>query len=464
MSYKSQAQNVTLLQELAELREDLRTVLSGEFMTNVNAVSAALDAGDDAPEDSVSADLLDRVVQQANTLFAAVNDLVRSVAPHLGRLASSPDLSDYDLCIAKWNEYLHANSQNVESSGLTISATCTANGSNVGTGKIVAGLTDAESLVMDIGHIETKTIRCTQDATQGATAGAEVFTIFGANAVGNLWDALGSGNGQGYVGLYGKGSKEYPTTVKQAAQTIKSVGAARGAGNIIKNGDFEVAISGTGTTKLQDWTISSGDSTLVQASTAGTDLINGTYCIKNTANFLMYQNIANSDMKAGHPYAIGCKLRTINGGAGTVTGTFTIKVKSRDDVTTYATLTQDISTLAVNTNEQPALVYFVLPKQHKDLKVVVELASLGGTAAVDTLAIDDVILSEAVLVDGGRAIAIHDGSNINSSGMVTGRWKYNDEYTTATTGPYTGTNQRQFNELFGRYVKHDAAAATWTDF
>lgn len=464
MAYKSQAQNVTLLQELVELREDLRTVLSGEFMTNVNAVSAAIDAGDDAPEDSVSADALDRVVASANALFAAVNELVRTVAPHLGRLAGAADLSDYDLCIAKWNEYLHANAQNVEVSGLTISATCTANGSNVGTGKIIAGLTDGESLVMDIGHIETKTIRCTQDATQGATAGAEVFSIIGTNTVGNLWDALGSGNGQGYTGIYGKGSKEWTSAVKQAAQTLKSAGASRGAGNIVKNGDFEVAISGTGTTKLQDWTISAGDTTVSNGTTAGTDLINGATCIKTTGNFTAYQNIANSDMKAGNPYAIGVKLRTINGGAGTVTGTFTVKVMSRDGVTTYATLTQAIGSLSVNTNEQPALVYFVLPKQHKDLKIVIELASIGGTAATPTLAIDDVILSEATVVDGGRAIAIHDGSNINSSGMVTGRWKYNDEYTTATTGPYTGTNQRMFNELFGRYVKHDAAAATWSDF
>jgi hypothetical protein len=466
MAVKSQAQCVTLLAELAELREDMRAVLAGEFMTNVNAVSAAIDAGDDVAEDTVSDNALKQVVADANTLFASINNLVRTVAPHLGRLAGAANLTDYDLCIAKWNEYLHANAQNVEVSGLSVSATMTANGSNVGTGKVIAGLTDAESLVMDIGHIETKTIRCTMDATQGATAGREIFTIFGTtNASLNLWDALGSGSGQGYAGIWGKGSKEWPSNVKQSNVTIRSCGAARGAGNIIKNGDFEVAIgSATGTTKLQDWTISSGDATMVQASTAGTDLVAGTYSLKNTTNFLMYQNIALSDVKAGNPYALSIKGRTINGGAGTVTGTLTVKIKSRDDVTTYATLTQAIGSFSVNTNELTALVYFVLPKQHKDLKVVVELASIGGTAATPTLAIDDVMFTEAEIVDGGRAIAIHDGSNINSSGMVTGRWKYNDEYTTVTGGSYTGTNQRQFNELFGRYVKHDAAAATWTDF
>lgn len=464
MAFKSQANCVTLLSELAELREDMRVVLAGEFMTNVNAVSVAIDAGDDAPEDAVSMALLDRAVADAERLFQTIGELVRSVAPHLGRLASAPDLGDYDACIAKFNEYLHTNAQNVEVSGLAVSATMTANGSNVGTGKVIAGLTDAESLVLDIGHIETKTIRCTLDATQGATAGSEIFTIFGANASGRLWDNRGSGSGRGYAGIYGKGSKEWPSTVKQANQTLKSIGPSRGAGNIIKNGDFEVAVSGTGTSKLQDWTISSGDATLVTAVTAGTDLINGVTCVKNTTNFLMYQNIANSDVKAGNPYAISIKGRTINGGAGTVTGNLTVKVKSRDDVTTYATLTQAIGSFAVNTNEQTALVYFVLPKQHKDLKVVVELASIGGTAATPTLAIDDLIISDATIVDGGRGIAIHDGSNINASGMVTGRWKYNDEYTTATAGAYTGTNQRQFNELFSRYVKHDAAAATWVDF
>lgn len=464
MAVKTLAENVTLLQKVVAMRENARSFGAYNLTTDANAVSAAIDAGDDVPEDTETGNKLEAVIKAYEDFFKKFDDLFNSVLPHLGRLAGSPSLQDTDLCVAKWNEYLHTNSLSIESSGLTISATLTANGSNVGTGKMAACVVDAESLVPDVGHIETKTIRCTKDATQGATAGREEFTIYGTdNANKRAWEDKGSAVGQGYTGVYGKGSKEWPANIQIAQSKLTSVGAASGAGNLLLNGDFETAISGTGTAKLDSWTISTGDTTLTQASTAGTDLIAGVYSLKTTANCKFYQNVANSKVKAGCAYAIGGKLRTINGGSGTVTGTLTIKVMSRDDATTYATFTQAIGSLTVNTNEQPALATFVLPKAHKDLKVEVELASIGGTAATPTLAIDDVIFSEAILVDGGRAIAIHDGSNVNASGMTTGRWKYNDEYTTATTGSYTGLVERAFNEIRGRYVKHNSSPVTFVD-
>lgn len=462
MAYKTEAEIVTLIQQFTVLRENAKAVLPAYVMRDVNNASTALDAGDDTDEDKQSQIALDRVVAQADALMRAVDDAWRSLAPHIGRLVGAANLNDPDLCIAKFHDYLIANSKNVESRGLTKFTSFSAGGSNAGAG--VTGIlnTDLDSTSMDISHVETITLRCTQDATQGASAGREVFSITGSQSTNKrAWEEGGSGDAGPYQASYGRGLHEFPPNVKQASGQITVVGGSRAAGNLIRNGDFETPISGSGTAKLSDWTISSGDTTVVQASTAGTDLINGTYCIKTTGNFSMYQN--TTDLKAGLPYGLSIKARTINGGAGTVTGTLTVTVKSQDDVTTYATVSVTIGSLTVNTNTQSTMTTFILPQAHKPLKFVVALASIGGTAATPTLAIDDVICSEGVVWDGGRSIFIHDGSNLNSSGMVVSRFKYNDYFTGATTDAATGLIQLAFNQTMGRWVDHDSSAATFSD-
>lgn len=466
MAYKTAAENITLLNALLAVRVICRRFLAGAFTLAMNAVTTANEAGDPTNEDDATEQSVASAFGQSDQFYAAVDSLCASVIPHLGRLASASDVNNADVALSAFNDYLTTNSKSVQRQDWAAKFTSmSAGGSNVGTGLVGVLNTDGQSLDMDISHVETLTIKCIQDQSGGSTAGRETFSISGAQGTNRrAYERGGSGPSGQYVGAYGAGVNEWPASILQTPAQMQCAGASVAAGNLLTNGDFETAISGTGTTKLNGWTISSGDSTLVQASTAATDLINGTYSIKTTGNFLMYQLDSTNKMKGGKAYSISTKVRPINGGAGTVTGTLTVKVKSVDDVTTYATHTVTVGSITVNTNGHNALTNFVLPAGVKQLKTVVELASIGGTAATPTVALDDVIISEMQIVDGGRAIAIHDGSNITSStGMVTGRFKLNDLFTGATTAPTVGEAQRLFNELFARYVKHASSPTDWVD-
>jgi len=477
MSYKSEAQVTTLLQEYVRIRNNIQAALSGQFTTDVNSVSDAINAGDDTLEDKLSLQALDRLIRKGEEWAQEADTFFTSVIPHIGRLIGAPNLYDTQAVISKFNDYLVDTNEYIESRGLTKFSALTADPGNTGTPKSVVLNTDPASIDADISHIETLTFRCTQDATQGATSGKEVLQISGEdNSSIRYWDVgvAGSGTNGTFKGSYGAGQNEWPATVIQANGEIAITGSARAAGNKIVNGDFETPISGSGTSKLSSWTFTSGDTVVVQAETAGTDLISASagtdsnggqpYSLKTTGNFSMYQNLPDSELIAGQPYALSVKIMPINGGSGTVTGTFTVTVKSRDDATTYATVSITVGSQSVNTVYHSDLTSFILPYGAKPLKVVVALASIGGTAATPTVAFDDVILGDMVLVE-GRAIAFHDGQTVNSSEMVVGRVKYNDLFTAQTLSTEAGITQIAFNEVFQRYLRHQTGShiGQWND-
>lgn len=465
MAYKTESQVIDILQAMILLRTDMRTSLNGTFLTDVNGVLTTLDPGDPTDEDSATEQKVADLLAEADRFYNAIDDLIRTIIPHIGRLVSASDPNNPDIVLSALNDYLTTGGKSVLTQDFAAKFTSlTPGGSNVGTGKTQVLNTDGQSLDMNISHVETLTFKCIQDATQGAVAGRELFSVQGTQAA-NLraWQRGGSGLSSQYVGAYGNGVNEWPPTIKQVQAQYTCIGASSAAGNLVTNGDFEQPIVGTGTAKLPGWTLNGSHAVVVQASTAGTDLINGAYCIKTTGTFSMYQNDLTSKLKQGVPIGLSIKGRPINGGAGTVTFTGHVKVMSTDDATTYATHTFTNADFTVNVNGQTTPTLFVLPVGAKPCKVVVDITAMGGTAATPTLALDDVIVSEASIVDGGRAIAIHDGSNINDSGMLVGRFKFNDLFTGATTAPTVGEMQRIFNELFGRYVKHANPAVTWSD-
>ena len=459
---KSKAETRTLIRAIVDMGINLRTYLQTDFETDYEALSTALAAGGDEPEDDFQLQRLATMKGSAQAFYSSWVQMMFSIHPTLGRLASSPDLSDYQQNIDSFNDYLHTGGESVEERGIVPFSSMTAGGSNYGTGKILVHTTGANGEKLDISHLETLTLKCISDFFSGSSLGREEFSIYGEALAGYNWnsvDAGGTAKTGGFAYTYGKGLKDFSPRQEflKSGDTIKSVNGSTSSGNLVNNGDFETAITGSGTTKLPEWVISSGDSTLTQEST---NEIKGDFSIKATGNFTMYQNVTNQDKfhaKSIHGMAI--MVRTDNGGAGTVTGTLTFKVKSQDDATAYETITVDLSTL---TPGNPGTVYhatetFVLPETAKPLKFEIVLASIGGTAADPTVVIDEVVCVPMPIVDGGRAIAIISGVN---------DWRYNDYFDGETTLMATsnpGEIQRAINEVFQRFLKHSAAGSYWSD-
>jgi hypothetical protein len=473
MAYKTESEVVALFKAMLVLRLNTRATLSSFLVNDVNNIKTALDPGDETDEDSASEQALSDLLAQADQFFDQVDTVVGTIIPHIGRLVGASDINNFDIVLSAWNDYLHANAKSVKTQDFVKFSSMSAGGSNVGTGKVTVLNTDGQSLDMNISHVETLTFKCIQDSTQGAVAGREVFSISGAQSTNRrAWERGGSGPSGQYVGGYGAGVKEWPPSVQQARGNATNTdsgnftccGASVASGNLISNGDFEIPISGSGNSKLANWTFTSGEATTVQASTAGTDLINGSYCLKATAMFSMYQKDLTNKLKQGVPLGLSIKCRPINGGSGTVTFTGHVKVMSTDDVTTYATHTFTDADFTVNLNGQSSPTVFVLPVGAKPCKVVVDLTAIGGSAATPTVAFDDVIVGEAPIVDGGRAVAIHDGSNVNDAGMLVGRFRFNDLFTGATAAPTVQSEAQRFvNERFSRYVKHNSSPVTFVE-
>lgn len=116
---KTKAQTKTLWDELDELLVDTVTYLDGELTTNLDAVSAAIDAGSDEPEDEVSRAKLALAWKAAGDLHAALVNLYKCLPPYLGRYAGCASLSDPEKCIAAFHDKITADNEHVESAGFT---------------------------------------------------------------------------------------------------------------------------------------------------------------------------------------------------------------------------------------------------------------------------------------------------------------------------------------------------------
>lgn len=116
---KSKAQLKTLWDELDELLDDTETYLSGEFTTNVNAVSSAIDSGTDEPEDELARDRLKAVWSAAGTFWSSLVELHKVLPKYLGRYAGATSLEDPAKCFAAFHDKITAENEHVESRGFT---------------------------------------------------------------------------------------------------------------------------------------------------------------------------------------------------------------------------------------------------------------------------------------------------------------------------------------------------------
>jgi len=453
---------VTLIQEITALMVNYQAYASGNFLTDFDDVSDAIDAGDDAPEDQTIYTALNNVQNAMGSVWSAMLELARSAAPALGRLASCPNLNDPQLCLDYFVQYMVDNSETILDGGIEKDTSTSITGTSAGAGACKMLSTDINSNKIDVGHTEDLTLFCIRDYSQGSTAGAELFEIRGEDNSGKRpWEEGGSGtNGASYDYPYGNVRADFGPDIRRAVSgaSLAAIGPSSSAGNLISNGDFESAISGTGSTKLPSWTISSGDTAVSQitAATSSNEAINGTYSIEVNDNFKMDHFFSQGRLKPRTAYGLAVKLTRKT----SADGTLTVKIMDADEGTTHATLTQAVGSLSNDTVTLVSINPFLIPDNAEDLKVQVQLAS----NTTGELIIDDVMCGPATLVD-GYFLAIYDGTYLNTSGYAQGRFKNGDQFVIQTTAGTAGEGEIQeyfVNRPWGRYFPSDESP-TWAD-
>lgn len=454
MAVRSETEVLDLVRAITKLGNRYHTFLTGNCATDLDALETELAVGDQVPENAAMTSAMAQFVSQLGVAFESWKQLVAASAPALGRLASCPDLTDADLCFDYFAKYGVDNSKEIEKRGYTKDTATTVSGS--GAGKATIASTDLNGDIIDIGHVEDFVLECDRDYSDGTQAGREEFLIRGEDGGQYPWDENGSALSKSYNYDYGQVDTDFSSEQPRAGSgdKIQSLGPASGGGNLIKNGNFETPISGTGATKLSQWNITTGDTTITEEST---DPINGSYSLDASADFVMEHLLAQGRVKSGVFYGLGLKVER----KSSATGSVTVKVMDRDEGTTHGTLTIDVSTLTNDTPVVSTNAPFFIPKDAEDLKVVIELSSL----AVGTITFDDVMLGPATLVN-GYLVFIADGTTQDSSGNAQGRFKRGDTFTIQTASAEGGSTQKYFANMgIGRYFRSaTSATANWEDW
>ena len=455
MAFKSEDQVVTLIRAITAAMVNFQSYAGATFVSDFDTISDAIKAGDDAPEDQALYDALSAVQSSLGAAWTSFIALAQSSAPTLGRLGVSPNLSDPRLDIDYFRQYMTNNAKTFLDGAINKDTATVISGVSAGDGACVMSSLDPNGDKLDIGHLEDMRLVCIQDYSQGAAAGTEVFQIRGEDNTGKRpWEEGGSGtNGASYDYPYGNVLADFSSEQQRARSggTITSISSSNG--NFVLNGNFENPITGTGATKLPDWTINAGDTAITQETA---DPLLGVYSLLGDANFQMDSFFNQGSLRPRAGYGLAVKLERKN----SADGTFTIKIMDSDEGTTHATLTVVLTTLS---NDTPTLVVldpFIIPSNAEDLKVQIQLAS----NTTGEIKFDDVICGMATLID-GYLIAIIDGTTLDANSYAVGRFKNGDEFLIQTSAGTAGEGEIQhyfFNRSFSRYMP-SAEAPTWAD-
>lgn len=458
MAFKTKAQTLALGQAFIRIADRAHNFVRNELLGLVNAASDTVypDGTDIRGEESAQAAALKDVLLAAAGLARATRNAFGTLHPTLGYYAGSEDPNDPVRNLHTFYDAMETANEEVEARGFTKASSWTADGGNVGNGTVFYHATDGASNDLDISHAGTLTLDCVKDVRDGATAGQEEFKITGSEGPKYSWDEGGPGvKGGGYqwnVGItegdFGPGQ-----TFTKMGGIITSIGPSRNAGNLITNGDFEAAfLSGQTTAKVPGWVLDSNHAN-VTAETA--DPIAGDQGLNIAGAVVGYQLLTNL---TGAKQVFGLQgYIEANATAGTITGTFTLKVK--DDSQTHATITVTIGNLALATPTKMATngTTFVLPANvGANLRIEFEqTGAFGGTGSAKSIKIDNIGLVRLTNVDGGRFTGLFAGLT---------DWRYQDKFTNATSTVDTGRWQYWVNRVFSYYLPSQASAGDyWVD-
>ena len=451
MANRTEAQLLDLMQACIFVPHQFERVLDSFIRTAVVGFIAQTQVGDDVPENRAMVTAVNAWLTRVAGSFESYDAVILSMLPAIARLVGAPS-NDRNTVLDYLQQYMIANSKAFKRRGITNTPVSP---SNEGDGVLFILDTDLNGDKIDVGHEGTLRLLCNRDNSQGATAGNEQFIVTGLPANRNYpWQegspAIASYNyAYGSKGVAADIGPGVPRANVGAVITAKSAGS----GNLVVAGAFNTGFESSWSALPSNWTANA------------TTPINGTGDVRLTANGAIEQDLQPNNLKRGQPYAVSIKAIAVNGGAGTVTGTLTVAVMDRDEGTTHFTQNITVGNLVVNTATLVKLGTFWLPFDAKDLKIVITMASIGGSAATPTVGFCDLVTSPMTLID-GKLVAIHDGTTLDSSGHRQGTFKFGDRFDiTVADQESPGVMQRLFGNRFNqRYFNGETAASgDWED-
>lgn len=451
MAVKTRAQRLTVLKEIRDLWTAEVTDYA-TFLTNIEALLAAIEAGDAEAGD---ADLINAATALRNARNAyGVAIIAAYFACHkmLGNYGGTLNVEDVQMNLAMFHDKLVTDGdaflERIAPGDKPSSFS--AGGSNVGDGTVmVHKIDDAQG--GDVGHVQTWKLRCIAAAPDTVT-GNERFEVTGG--VTGLYPTQegGTGGGEGYqyrdsYGLStnlpapaqadGNGALQ-AQEVGAKGMTITGVGTSQESGNLIADGGFESA-GATAADFGSNWTATSDVTRNVSSP------IEGNADAKWTHDGKLTQEGLGALLSSGCYYGLnGWALKS-----GTPTGDLTIKLI--DDNATYMTATIDVSTLSGTAVKIPfATVFLPASVDVASLRIEAEIANWGSTGTVH---LDKVTLAKLVVCEG---IAIKPVAGIVPTAK-------NDVFTAAVAQSNANNLQYLNNRAFGRGFPSASSAVNWTD-
>lgn len=438
MAVKSEAQVLTLLQEIANGIAEFH-VFAATYVTARDAITAAISAADDQPEDADQLAAIRAVTDAMESVETAWRALARTLHATLGRLGGSTNLADEYLNIEAFRAYCVTNSKSVLSAGHT-RGSVSAGGSNVGNGQCVIHRSNRANAVMDITHGQAVILRCTQSQFSGAQEGQELFTVIGAAKAGLAWQNGGTAQRSDWrEHPHGKGTADWPANIIRVSDgsTIRAVDAS--VDGVVVNGQFagEVGSTGAGAETIPSWeTVSGGTNLDIDDTAASNNQFDQK--LEFSGDFLIKQAIAGR-IKAGVPYLLTFNCRVA---AAITDGDIIVRVK--DDSTTHIEIEVDSTALTNDTWSNRTAQVLVLPKNlGENLRVEVEVEDYAGSGSGF---VENVVLAEMVMFDEGSFLGIVGGPI---------RFRDDDLFTYTDAFGTGGEIQRLiFNRAFGTYARH----------
>lgn len=459
---KSEAETISLMQDYTALWRIVIDYLEGAFTIQADACEDEITTGDSTPETIQQLQALSNLRASAGSHYSSLLAFIRTLTPTMGRLAGNPAPgSDQDADIAWLNDYLVDNTKAVLKRGFTKSA-WTADGGNVGTGRIVQLTTDFVGDELDCAHpVASMRLRCMNANGPGVVEGQEQFELTGS-AVVWPWEDNGIGDGALYTPPLGKGINELSADQLRVEGSGVGVPAMRSMSggsplNLCRNGDFEAAASGTSTSRYNNILLISGESNV---SVESTSPLVGDQSIKIDGNCVFRILLNERQFLPKTAIAFGALVKKVIS-SSTLTGTLTIVLRSGGDPTAAAsgtahkTITVTIGSLSDNTITASDEKLILPASLGADPRLEFTVTSYSdGSGTANSLLIDEIYAGKMYQLDMGQFILPVRGATA---------WEVDDIFTASVTDLGGGEIQEMLNRVFGRYLKHGTSATDFTD-
>jgi hypothetical protein len=307
-------------------------------------------------------------------------------------------------------EYMIANSIEFESRAVTHGAPA-AGGSNTGTGVLITHTDDDYGFELEAITDEVLTFTCVRDASTGATAGSEVFTVRGELPPRTLLERGGSQSGGETITAHCADNNQF-----------------------IVNAGFNEAFSGSGADKISGWTITG---TAGDISRETSTVFRGDSCLAFTDDVAVTQDM--SGLPDDRPVLFSHRYSR---NSTSVTGTMTLAAGSLSSAVTLSPA-----------HASNWLHNYVVGWPREWSGAIAFSITLASGASFGTgLLIDECVIAPGVKI-GGRWHFIIVGQT---------DFVLDDVFTQDSTIQATGTNKDRLHRFHGDDVEfpHDSTATT----